>query len=666
MKSIFQSMRPIIFTLILAVLFSCKKDESANPTNPDNNNNSNPWGSSINLNISGKVLDDATGNPVIGATVKAGSVSTTTDNNGIFILKNAPGKSSLAFVQVEKAGYFPGSRSFLPLSGGGNLRISLLPKVLTGSITASGGTVSHSSGAELMLDAGSVSKNGVAYNGNVKVFLQSIDPTTVDFESRMPGNLIAMDGNAARGLKSFGMLAAELQDENGEELQIASGKKAHLKFPIPAGLRSIAADSIDLWSYDETNGYWKKEGRAGKEGNFYHAMVGHFSFWNCDVPFNLIEINGRILSNGLALAGAKITISSQGMGSQSNLTNTDGRFGGFVLKNEVLTLIAEASCGGIFTQVYSQNIGPFTSNTNLGDINVSLSNATQISGKITGCNNASISGAYVVANGQAYFADEAGNFSFSACGNSLSIRAFGNNPWTEGNSETINLNGSNARVNLQVCDNGGNIGTVTDIDGNVYSTGIIGTQIWMKENLKTTRYRDGSAIPTGLSDNAWDNATTGAYAIYDNDTANNNTYGKLYNWYAVADSRNLCPVGWHVPSDTEWKTLEIYLGMSATDADLEGRRGGTQNVGGKLKSTSTLWNTPNTSATNESGFSGLPGGFRDSGGTYLGIGDFGYWWSSTENSTSNAWNRYLYYGSGSSYRYDDGKRYGFSVRCLRD
>ena len=241
---------------MLGLLASCKKDENANPTNPDNNNNNiNPWGNSINLNISGKVLDDATGNPIIGATVNAGSVSTTTDNNGIFILKNAPGKSSLALIQVEKAGYFPGSRSFLPLTGGGNLRIRLLPKVLTGSIPSSGGMVSHGSGAELMLEAGSVSKNGVAFSGIVKVFLQSIDPTTVDFESRMPGNLIAMDGNAARGLKSFGMLAAELQDENGQELQMASGKKAHLKFPIPAGLRASAADSIDLWSYDEANGY---------------------------------------------------------------------------------------------------------------------------------------------------------------------------------------------------------------------------------------------------------------------------------------------------------------------------------------------------------------------------------------------------------------------------
>ncbi len=648
------SLKSLLFVVVFGLLSSCKKEDSSpvDPGNNNNNTNNNPWGSSINLSISGTVLDDATGNPVIGATVRAGSVSTTTDNNGIFILKNAPGKSSLALVQVEKSGYFPGSRSFLPLSGGGNLRIRLLPKTLTGSIPATGGMVSHNSGAELMLDAGSVSKNGVAYNGNVKVFLQSIDPTTADFESRMPGNLIAMDGNAARGLKSFGMLAAELQDENGEELQIASGKKAHLKFSIPAGLRASAADSIDLWSYDEINGYWKKEGRAGKEGNFYHAMVGHFSFWNCDVPFSLIELNGRILSNGLPLAGAKITVSSQGMGSQSNLTNADGRFGGFVPKDEVLSLQVEAGCGS-FTDVYSGNIGPFASNTTLSDISVNVPNATFVSGTVTGCNNASISGTYVVANGQAYFADEAGNFSFSSCGNSLSLTAYGSNPWTEGSSETISLNGSNATVNLQVCSEGGSGNTVTDIDGNVYSTVTIGSQIWMQENLKVSRYRNSDPIPTNLSDAAWQTATSGAYAIYNNDTAINTIYGKLYNWYAVADSRNLCPVGWHVPTDGEWTTLENFLG-------------GDSIAGGKMKAVSSLWTIRNTGATNSSGFTGLPGGWRNSSGAaYYFIGSSGAWWSSTQSFTY-AWWRTLSNFKANSNRDDGGKANGLSVRCLRD
>jgi uncharacterized protein (TIGR02145 family) len=195
--------------------------------------------------------------------------------------------------------------------------------------------------------------------------------------------------------------------------------------------------------------------------------------------------------------------------------------------------------------------------------------------------------------------------------------------------------------------------TVTDIDGNVYQTVSIGTQCWMKENLKVSKYRNGDPIPTNLSNTAWQTATTGAYAIYNNDAGNNTTYGKLYNWYAVADTRNLCPVGWHVPSDGEWTTLENYLG-------------GRPVAGGKLKSTSTLWTTPNTGATNESGFSGLPGGNRNGNGTFNGVGGNGNWWSSTESSTTFARFRHLNYYIGNSNLSSYYKLDGFSVRCLRD
>jgi uncharacterized protein (TIGR02145 family) len=204
-----------------------------------------------------------------------------------------------------------------------------------------------------------------------------------------------------------------------------------------------------------------------------------------------------------------------------------------------------------------------------------------------------------------------------------------------------------------------------DVDGNVYTTVTIGSQVWIKENLKVTKYRNGDPIQTNLNNTAWENTTTGACAIYNNDAANNTTYGTLYNWYAVADSRDLCPVAWHVPSDEEWKTLEIYLGMIASDADLTGFRGTAQNVGGKLKSTS-LWINPNGGATNESGFSGLPGGTRNFSGGYNSLNSHGNFWSSTENSTTIAWYRTLYYFDGSSIRGTTNKQNGYSVRCIKD
>jgi uncharacterized protein (TIGR02145 family) len=200
---------------------------------------------------------------------------------------------------------------------------------------------------------------------------------------------------------------------------------------------------------------------------------------------------------------------------------------------------------------------------------------------------------------------------------------------------------------------------VTDIDGTVYTSIIINGQEWMQQNLAVTKYRNGDPIPTGLSGITWLTTTSGAYAINNNDAANNTTYGKLYNWYAVNDSRGLCPTGWHVPSDAEWTTLETSLGGSSV-------------AGGKMKSTGTinngdgLWYSPNEQATNESGFTGLPGGYRASNGTYNAIGSNGSWWSSTEGDSTSAWYRVLYYNYSSVDRTNGNKRFGFSVRCVRD
>jgi len=170
-------------------------------------------------------------------------------------------------------------------------------------------------------------------------------------------------------------------------------------------------------------------------------------------------------------------------------------------------------------------------------------------------------------------------------------------------------------------------GTVTDIDGNVYKTVKIGNQWWMAENLKVTRYRNGDPIPNITDNHTWVDLSTGAYCNYNNDISNVATYGRLYNWYAVDESRNIAPAGWHVPTDDEWKQLEIYLGMSPTEADETHWRGTDE--GGKLKETGTThWYSPNTGATNESGFTALPGGYRVSGG-FSSLGFGAYFWSST-------------------------------------
>ena len=195
---------------------------------------------------------------------------------------------------------------------------------------------------------------------------------------------------------------------------------------------------------------------------------------------------------------------------------------------------------------------------------------------------------------------------------------------------------------------------LTDIDGNQYNVIKIGNQIWMKENLKVSKYRNGDDITTNLVNTSWSNANKGAYAIYNNENANDASYGKLYNWYAVNDSRGLCPRGWHIPSDNEWTTLTNYLG-------------GESIAGGKMKSTgTTLWLTPNVKATNKSSFSVLPGGFRNGDGGFIFIRFNALFWSATEFDISNAWNRNLYNYNGNVYRNNFNKSFGASVRCLRD
>jgi uncharacterized protein (TIGR02145 family) len=199
-----------------------------------------------------------------------------------------------------------------------------------------------------------------------------------------------------------------------------------------------------------------------------------------------------------------------------------------------------------------------------------------------------------------------------------------------------------------------------DYDGNNYTIVTIGTQTWMAENLRAIHYRNGEAIPNVTDNTAWHGLTTGAYCWYNNDEASYKAlYGGLYNWYAGNDSRNLCPSGWHMPTDAEWTTLTTYLG----DLSI---------AGGKMKSIGTheagtgLWSAPNTGATNESGFSALPGGTRDGSGTFDFAGDDSNWWSATQSSTNYAWYRHVYYDEASVSRGNLSKTFGYSCRCVAD
>jgi uncharacterized protein (TIGR02145 family) len=220
--------------------------------------------------------------------------------------------------------------------------------------------------------------------------------------------------------------------------------------------------------------------------------------------------------------------------------------------------------------------------------------------------------------------------------------------------------------------------TITDYDGNIYNTVLIGAQCWMKENLKTTTYCDGYDIPYVTDNNAWSSLTTGAYTWYNNDITWKDKYGALYNWYARIISNRFCPTGWHVPSDAEWTQLVDYMVLRGYPNEWNEPNG----AGNALKScrqvNSPLGGECNTTmhprwddftgnhGFDKFGFSALPGGFRQYDGYFDNIGGFGYLWSSTEDSSDLAWCRYLVNAYSLMIEGDYNKKLGLSIRCLRD
>jgi uncharacterized protein (TIGR02145 family) len=210
--------------------------------------------------------------------------------------------------------------------------------------------------------------------------------------------------------------------------------------------------------------------------------------------------------------------------------------------------------------------------------------------------------------------------------------------------------GSSSEATAIIMDSDGE--TVTDIDGNVYHTVTIGSQVWTVENLNVDRYRNGDIIVLVQDEYQWFNLTYGAFCYYRNDTAIGNVYGKLYNWFAVNDPRGLAPAGFHIPTDAEWRVLTNYLGGSSV-------------AGGKLKA-KILWQPPNAGATNSSGFTAFPGGRRADIGSFFGIGIYGNFWSASENGSDKVWSSDLSNDWSSLFRNDDFKESGLSVRCVRD
>jgi hypothetical protein len=457
--------RLLLIAIFGFLMVTCQKEissESGGPVNPGPL--PPPSNGTVTSSVAGRVIDEY-GEPVKGASVKTGSSFTTTDINGEFKFNSAVFSEKAAYITVSKSDYFDGSRTFVARQGNKHfVEIQLIPKIEAGSINGpGGGTLNLGNGSSLSLPLNGVvvESSGAPYTGTVKVSMAWIDPTSKDLFRQMPGDLRGTDlNNNAVNMETYGMLGVELKGASGEKLQIAAGKKASLKFPLPPAIQGTAPATIALWSFNDTTGLWKQEGTATKSGNAYLADVGHFSWWNCDIPVTTAANFSAtfIDQNGQPLKGAHVIIKKAGgvgFGAHG-ATDTSGYAGGSVPANESLQLLVEAPypCSGI---LQTQNIGPFTtnSNNNLGNITVSISGTSMvtITGTANNCSGSPVTDGFVeVSSGLAIYrsgisANGSFSISFMKCtGGSVSYAVIDNSTSQQSNLTAVNISSGSTNV----------------------------------------------------------------------------------------------------------------------------------------------------------------------------------------------------------------------------
>ncbi|WP_276483178.1 carboxypeptidase-like regulatory domain-containing protein [Paraflavitalea pollutisoli] len=384
--------------ILLAALYACTKSGSSGkgPGRPIE---------FVKASVTGRVTDENK-QPVANAEVVTGSATVTTDGNGNFTLNNVYVDKHAAFVKVLKDGYFPGTKTLLTEAGGSSVvTIQLIKKTVAGSISGTtGGNISvPDNGGTIQFEGNSVvdPTGNKPYTGNVNVNAFFIDPSATNFADIMPGALRGITANNEQtGLQSFGMMAVELNGTGGEKLQLAPGKKATIHFPIPESLRSQAPATIPLWSFDEQSGLWKEEGAATRAGNEYVGTVSHFSFWNCDAPFPIVNFTVRVKDQqAQAMAGMEVVVTADASSGGSNttgsgITNAMGEVKGNLPANRKLQIKVFDKCRNL----QSENVvGPFAGDVTLDDIVIqSAQHQVTISGKAVTCNLSPVTNGFVM------------------------------------------------------------------------------------------------------------------------------------------------------------------------------------------------------------------------------------------------------------------------------
>lgn len=670
----------LFYTLLISTISACSKNISYDPDVTKNPVNEEELAkldkvvpkNTVVFNLEG-IITDEEGLPLSGVIVKAGSNVETTDSEGKFKFFDITLNANYAVVKVSKTGFFDGFRTFAPTAGGFNkIEIALLSKGIAKSLDSeTGGSLEFEDGkvkldfpANILTD-----QDGNLFTGNAQIRARYIDPQADNFGEIMPGTLTGLDEDEQiTAMISYGMISVEMTDASGNKLEISGNKEVEVEMPAILD----APVEMPIWHFNETFGLWVEAGVAAKVGEKYVFKANTFSSWNLDFPLSTIEQVELQFVNQVSVSLANQNICIFDLNNNLLRCVYSDNQGKIKLNRTPQNMIFKITtvCGGSLSKSFT--VGGSTGTVVLDDSEVP-GRIYKLTGKIEDCEG-------VIANKLITFSGNDGIF-FQGKTNAdgtfevnsilceidedteydILIRAFTSSSSVKQFNTTIEFEGGSKELELDFC---GTLeespflnptltyGQVTDIDGNVYATIQIGTQTWMAQNLKTTRYKDGTEIPNVTEGSQWITGAA-AWCYYENNAANDTIYGKLYNWAAV-NTGKLCPNGWHIPTDAEWTILSTFLG-------------GDVSAGGKLKST-LGWESPNTGATNESGFSALPGGRRLSNEITSSFDSkffTGYWWSSSING-SFSWHRNITNSSSNSNRMSGLRQTGMSCRCIKD
>ena len=373
----------------LLIVFSCEKDNNI-PINQEQEDGltDNPFlanfGNSISASFIGQVVDE-NNQPIVGVNITLGSGFATTDVNGVFTVNEATVFEKLAYIKASKQGYITGSRSLVPTNGINQVKIMLLDATPIATIVSGQAiTIDLPNGTKVDFEGSFETNLGVPYQGNVDVVLKHLNPDEDDMNLQIPGMLIAQDLNdQLQVLETYGMIAVELIGANGEDLNIASGTTATITIPVPTNATNPPA-TIPLWYFDEQYGYWIEEGEATLIGSEYVGDVSHFSFWNCDAPFEVVQACITLQDNNgnpLPSLYTQLTLQTTTWNSTSaGYTNSNGEVCGLIAANEALTLtVPNYGC-----DVFTTTIGPFSADDT---VTVTVTNSTEQITTLTGMFN---------------------------------------------------------------------------------------------------------------------------------------------------------------------------------------------------------------------------------------------------------------------------------------